>query len=651
MTSDRRMYLTTPIFYVNDRPHIGTAYTMIATDVLARYHRAAGFDTRYLTGLDEHGQKIARAAQAQGMDPKAFVDKMARPFHDAWHILGISHDDLIRTTEERHKRSVQKLWSRVAERGEIFEGEYNGLYCVGCEAYYTDKDLTSSGECPMGHGQVQPVRMPSYFFRLSAYTEPLLRFYEENPTFVRPASRMNEVVSFVREGLRDLSISRTSFTWGIPVPNDPKHVMYVWFDALSNYATALGWPEDRDGLFERYWPAAHHIIGKDILRFHAIYWPAMLMAARLAPPRGVFAHGWLTINGRKMSKSLRNSVDPLALKWEFGNDPVRYYLMRDTVFGLDGDFSHASLVDRINSDLANDLGNLVNRAVNLVHKLAGGVVPGRGEGGEREAALRARARTVAHEAGKKLHEFEIARGIEAIWTLCAETNRFIQDSQPWTMKGETRRAELGACLYHACEAIRQLGHMVCPVMPEKGREIIAQMGLPVSGAEPDWPTEFGVLEPGLALPQPIPIFPRIDQKAIPAILERLGVDSAAGEEAAPREAPAKAVVDGHISIAHFGTVKLAVGKVLAAEPVPRTDKLMKLSIDLGEKQPRTVVAGIAMHYEAEALVGKLVVVVVNLAPAKLRGIESQGMVLMAHGPGGLSALTVDIEVPPGSGIS
>jgi methionyl-tRNA synthetase len=649
MTSDRVMYLTTPIFYVNDRPHIGTAYTMIATDVLARYHRAAGFETRFLTGLDEHGQKIARAAEAQGMDPKVFADKMALPFHDAWQVLDFSHDDLIRTTERRHQRGVQELWRRVARSGDIYEGEYDGLYCVGCEAYYTEKDLTDAGECPMGHGAVKRIRMPSYFFKLGSYADRLLRFYEEHPDFVKPSSRMNEVVSFVREGLRDLSISRTNFTWGVPVPDDPKHVMYVWFDALSNYVTALGWPQDKARLYERFWPRAHHIIGKDILRFHAVYWPAMLMAAGLEPPRRVFAHGWLTINQRKMSKSLRNTVDPLALKWEFGNDPIRYYLVRDTVFGLDGDFSHDALVERINSDLANDLGNLVNRAVNIVHKLAEGRVPERREGGTREAALRARAEQASTEAGRRFRSFELARAVESAWTLCAETNRYVQEAQPWTLKGDQHREAREACLYHTCEAIRRLAHTIAPVMPRKSRQIIAQMGIapPPMDVEPAWPSGWGEIEPGRALPPPEPIFPRIHKKAVPAIRERLGVEAALAEASEPGEAAAGDLV----SIDHFSRVDLKVGTVVAAGRVSGTDRLMELSIDLGEDAPRTVVAGIARHYASDDLVGRQVVVVANLEPARLRGIESRGMVLVARGPDSLATLTVDAEVPPGSEIS
>jgi methionyl-tRNA synthetase len=646
MTGDRRFYVTTPIYYVNDRPHIGTAYTTIATDVLARFHRAAGHETRYLTGLDEHGQKIAQAAEGQGMAPQDFVDKMARPFSDAWSLLGTSHDDLIRTTEPRHVRGVQALWRRVEERGDVFLGEYDGLYCVGCEAYYTEKDL-EDGQCPQGHGRVRKIRMPSYFFRLSKYTEPLLRYYDEHPDFVRPASRMNEVRSFVSEGLHDLSISRTNFSWGIPVPGDPKHVMYVWFDALSNYITALGWPEDPDGLFERFWPAAHHVIGKDILRFHAVYWPAMLLAAGLEPPRCVFAHGWLTINGRKMSKTLRNTVDPLALKWEFGNDPVRYYLMRDTVFGLDGDFSHGSLIDRINSDLANDLGNLVNRAVNLLHKLSGGRVPERRQGGEREAAVRARAASVAAEASARFDAFEMARAIETVWTLCADTNRFVQDSQPWTLKSDDRKAERDACLYTMSESIRQLAHMLSPVMPEKGREILSQLGLPHPVDEPPWPSAWGELPPGIEVPPARPVFPRIDQKSIPAIRERLGVDRAMEEApSAAKEPPS-----GLVSIDAFSAVHLRIALVLAAERVPKTDKLMKLEVDVGEDAPRTIVAGIAAAYAPGDLVGRRIVVVANLEPAKLRGIESRGMLLAATFDGLPRVLTVDGDAPPGTKVS
>jgi methionyl-tRNA synthetase len=682
----KTFYVTTPIYYVNDRPHIGTAYTTIAADILARYHRAAGYETRFLTGLDEHGQKIAQAAAAADMDPAAFVDRMAQPFIYVWAMLDIAYDDFIRTTQARHAETVRKLWTQVAASGDIYLDTYEGLYCVGCEAYFTEKDLDAEGRCPMGHGRPSKVSIPSYFFRLSRYAQPLLRFYEEHPDFVRPRSRFNEVVSFVREGLRDISISRTNFTWGIPVPGDPGHVMYVWFDALTNYISALGWGGEGGGgdLFERFWPAAHHLIGKDILRFHAVYWPAMLMSAGIAPPLCVFAHGWLTVDGQKMSKSLRNVVDPLRLKWEFGNDATRYYLMRDNVFGLDGDFSHAAFIGRINSDLANDLGNLLSRTITLVRKFLGGRVPAMRDGGPEEATLRQLALQTGTRAAEAYHEARFSAALESIWELCAGANRYIDVRKPWQYGKSGDAAQLATVMAHALETCRWLAAMVAPVMPRKAREMLEILGCvpPDLRTEPPWPSAWEGLAEGQEVREARSLFPRIDESASAAIRGRLeaGTDEETGAVAKPPRAgaatgssekkeenagpkprppgqpartapPPPASEEELLTIEELRRANLVVGVVRTCGPVEGTTKLLKLVVDTGEPEPRTIVAGVATRYSPDQLIGKRIVVVANLKPAKLRGVMSRGMLLAAEfGDGDLAVLTVDKDVPPGSPV-
>ncbi|MBI5502946.1 MAG: methionine--tRNA ligase [Deltaproteobacteria bacterium] len=669
-------FVTTPIYYVNDVPHLGTAYTTIAADVFARFHRLRGRNVRFLTGLDEHGQKIAEAAEAAGLEPKAFVDRMAAPFREAWAALDTNPDDFIRTTEERHQRVVQALWSRIAATGDIYKGLYEDWYCTGCEAYYTEKDLVD-GKCPVHERPATKMRTESYFFRLSAYQERLLRFYAAQPDFVLPASRMNEVVRFVESGLRDLSISRANFRWGIPVPGDDEHVMYVWFDALSNYVSALGGEGAPD--YRSFWPADVHLVGKDILRFHAVYWPAFLIAAGMPLPRHVFAHGWLTINGQKMSKSLRNVVEPRRLAECYGVDAVRYYLMRDVNFGLDGDFSHAALVGRINADLANDLGNLLNRTVALVEKLAGGTVPPAGEPGERERALRQAAERTAAQAADEFEAYRPHRALEAIWALCAEGNRFVDAAAPWALAKAGRTAELHSVLYAALEALRWIALMTLPVMPGKARIALSRIGDVLPAA---WPATWGGLPSGVKVVRGEPLFPRIDADREKELARMLGIgtegaavgdrrSTVEGAPAADRPPPAAAVaptadrppptaapnperaqrVEGTIPYDHFAKLELRIAKVLAAEKVPKADKLIRLSIDAGDGTPRTIVAGIAARYQPEQLVGKRIVVLANLEPRTLRGIESHGMLLAATHDGKPCVLTVEDEIPPGTRVS
>ncbi len=667
-----RYYLTTPIYYVNDVPHLGTAYTTIVADAIARYHRMRGHDTRFLTGTDEHGQKIEQAAREKGIDPRAFVDDASSKFRAAWPPLHCETDDFIRTTEKRHTEVVQQLWNKCLENGFIYEGAYEGLYCVGCEAYYTEKELTQTPEgliCPIGtHKPAERVKEPTYFFKLSAFEKRLLEFYEKNAGFVSPESRRNEVVSFVRGGLQDLSISRTSFKWGIPVPNDPKHVMYVWFDALTNYLSALG-PEG-SSLRSRFWPCDLHLVGKDILRFHAVYWPAFLMAAGFADkdlPRKVFAHGWLTINGQKMSKSLRNVVEPVKLAEVFGADVVRFYLLREIAFGQDGDFSHLQLINRYNSELADSLGNLLNRTLGLCQKLRpnGAAIDPRSARGELETRLEDQAKTAVTGQNAAWDEVAPHRAIDSVWVLVRAANKYIDEAAPWAeaKKGDAGKGRIDVILATALEVLRWISLLIWPVMPEVSDRIRQQLGvLPIAPKQGEDLLQI-VWEPrndtaGLALGTPI--FPKIDADRQAQILSALGL-TATEAPAAPAQPAAKPSAKAakpalepaaEITYEDFAKLDLRIGKVVSCERVPKSDKLLKCMIDLGEPEPRQVIAGIGKSLAPEDLVGKQVTVVANLKPAKLMGQESRGMILAAsgEGEGDLALLAPGLDRKPGTRV-
>ena len=667
-----RFYVTTPIYYVNDVPHLGHAYTTIAADALARYHRMRGHDARLLTGTDEHGVKIERAAQEKGMSPQQFVDEVSETFRTLPAPLHAEPNDFIRTSEPRHIEVVQDLWKKCEQNGAIYEGTYEGLYCVGCEAYYTEKELEPAGEgkfnCPIHKKPVENVKEPSFFFRLSQFQDRLLKFYEKFPGAVSPESRRNEVISFVKGGLEDLSISRTSFHWGIPVPGHEKSVVYVWFDALTNYLSALG--KEGDPL-RRYWPCDVHLIGKDILRFHAVYWPAFLMGAGFPDeqlPKKVFAHGWLTINGQKMSKSLKNTVAPAKLAEAFGADVVRFYLLREVAFGQDGDFSHAQLVARYNAELADNLGNLLNRTLGLCAKLRPAAAGATLEYAATplEDKLVDVAKTAVTGMTTSFDEIAPHRAIDAIWVLCRAANKYIDEAAPWTeaKKGDAAKARVDTILATALEAIRFIATLVWPVMPEVSDKILAQLGrekiAPTpSGREgddllllswaPRW--ESGKLQLGQ------PIFPKIDADRQAAIWKELGVDVAmaeieaqgaaaapstnasapAGNKKAPKELPPP---PAQIAAEEFFRVDLRTGVVVAAERVAKSDKLLKVQVDIGEAAPRQVIAGIGKSFSPETLVGQQVVVAANLEPRKMMGLESRGMILAVSGEGGESDLAL-----------
>jgi len=510
MTASKAFYITTPIYYVNDVPHIGHAYTTLACDVLARFKRLDGFQVKFLTGTDEHGQKVEKAAALAGVTPQAFVDRVSQNFRDLCETMNFSNDDFIRTTEDRQTVAVQALWKRLEEAGQIYLGSYSGWYAVRDEAFYGEDELTEGPDgkkfAPSG-AECEWMEEPSYFFRLSAWGEPLLKFYEENPDFIAPAGRRNEVISFVKSGLRDLSISRTTFDWGVPVPGDEKHIMYVWLDALTNYITAVGYPETSNEEYVRYWPADLHMVGKDILRFHAVYWPAFLLAAGIEPPKRVFAHGWWTKDGQKMSKSLGNVVSPGDLVKDYGLDASRYFLLREVPFGNDGDFSHRAIVHRINGDLANDLGNLVQRVLSMVGKNCAGAVPEPGDFTDADLNLLNAAYNVLPRVRAEFDAQAFHKGLEAIWGLCGDANRYVDEQAPWALR-KTDPARMATVLYVLAEVIRHLGILVQPVMPDSAAKILDLLALDEDARGFETLGPDGALKPGTALPAPKGVFPR-----------------------------------------------------------------------------------------------------------------------------------------------
>ncbi len=663
-----RFYITTPIYYINAEPHLGHAYSTMVADAAARAHRLMGDDVFFLTGTDEHGQKVERAAKKAGVPTPAFADVTSQKFRDLSPLLNISNDDFIRTTEPRHFRAAQELWRRVKERGFIYKGSYEGWYCTVDEVFVPDTQLVG-GKCPTCGSAVERLEEESYFFKLSAFQDRLRDYYAQHPDFVTPPGRRNEIVSFIEGGLSDLSVSRTSFTWGIPVPDDPAHVMYVWFDALTNYMTAVGFGTSSTGTFERYWPADVHLIGKEIVRQHGIYWPAFLMAAGLDVPRRLVSHGWWLMDGAKMSKSLGNVVRPADYIRLFGVDGLRYFVMREMVFGQDADFTDETILGRYNADLANDLGNLVSRATTMVHRYCAGVVP-KPEAAmlarEPEAALRSALDALVSRVRTCVESFQFSQALRETWDVIGATNRYIVTREPWALaKDAARRAELDTALYVAADAVRIVAELLRPFMPGTGERMLEMVG--VAPSPQSWVgLRSGTLAPGSRLGTTQALFPRIERSVeelrtmssdpsqpAPPPQSPAPVAPAAAPAPAPAAAPAAAPAPAtpadasRIGIDDFMKVELRVAKVLAAERVPKSNKLLKLHVDVGTEQ-RTLVAGIAEAYEPEAMVGRTVVMVFNLKPAKLMGIESNGMVLAASPDGGKPTL-VSFEEPPPPG--
>jgi methionyl-tRNA synthetase len=650
MTTRPRFYVTTPIYYVNDEPHLGHTYTTVVADVVARYRRATGYDVHFLTGTDEHGQKIERAARAQGLTPIELADRVVRRYRELWERLDIGYDDFIRTTEARHRIGVEKLIAKMTAAGDIYLGTYEGMYCAGCEAFYPESQLVE-GRCPDQGHPVERVSEESYFFRLSRYAEPLLRHYRDRPEFVRPATRLNEVRSFVESGLRDLSISRTSISWGVPFPGAPGSIVYVWVDALTNYMSALGYGGDETNPEMAYWPAQAHLVGKDILRFHAVYWPAFLMSAGEPLPESVVAHGWWLRDEAKMSKSLGNVVKPGPLIETFGADALRYFLLREMTFGMDGSYSDEQLLDRYNGDLANDLGNLTSRIVALIHSGCSGALPPPSD--EPEAHELAPAAARAFEAYRSaLDRYEFSTALSAVWGLAGEVNRFLVEHAPWELaRDPAQRRRHHATLRGAAEALLQIATMAAPVMPRSCGEIAARLGTPL----PDDLSTFrwGRLPAQGTVRKDAPLFPRVDREAY---FEEMKTMSESKEEKPSIPTPAQApppvpavTPDDRISLDDFMNVELKVARVIAAQRVQGADRLLRLEIDLGTEK-RQIVAGIAQSYEPEALVGKSIIVVANLKPAKVRGVESQGMLLAAAAGSGPVVATFEGEVAPGTRV-
>jgi methionyl-tRNA synthetase len=633
MPENKSFYITTPIYYVNDVPHIGHAYTTIAADAMARYKRMRGYDVMFVTGTDEHGQKIQQAASARGLSAQELVDSVVVNFRELWERLSITNDDFIRTTEKRHEKVVQWIFERLREQGDIYVGTYEGWYCVPCETYFTENQAAQGMTCPDCGRPLEKMTEESYFFRMSRYQKPLLEYYEKHPDAILPKSRYNEVLSFIRSGLRDQSISRTSVSWGVPVPGDEKHVIYVWFDALINYLTACGFPDD-EAKVKKYWPVVNHIMAKDIIRFHCIVWPAIVLALGLEPPRRVFSHGWWTVEGEKMSKSKGNVVDPFEMADIYGTDAFRYFLLREIPFGADGDFSESGLVQRINSDLANDLGNLLNRTLQMINKFSEGKVPEPGELHGYDRDLKDLAEKTMAEYREAMDVYAFDEALKATWKLVRRGNKYIDETMPWKLGREKDTERLGTVLYTLEEVLRLSALLVAPVIPETAARIWAQLGIeqePAMSLLDDY--RWGDRAPGSDVGRKEVLFPRIDMKQWEE--EKAGRDAKKGLQPDPGEH------EEEISIDDFRKVELRVAKVISVDVVPKADKLYKIHLDLGYER-RTIVSGIREEYAPEELEGMKIIVICNLKPATIRGVESKGMLLAAETPGedGLALLTV-----------
>ncbi|HSP06187.1 MAG TPA: methionine--tRNA ligase [Acidobacteriota bacterium] len=631
-----RYYLTTPIYYINGLPHIGHVFTTVLSDIIARYHRLSGEDVYFLTGTDEHGQKAEKAAKEAGITPEQMAEQIAAPFRDLWKQLNISNNDFIRTTEPRHYDAVQEMFRRQKANGDIYLGEYEGWYCTSDEAFWTEGQLVN-GNCPDCGRKVDRISEPSYFFRLSKYQEPLLKFYRENPRFVVPQGRFNEVIRFVEGGLKDLSVSRQKLRWGIPVPDDPSHVIYVWFDALTNYITGIGFPKDLQR-FRNYWPADLHVIGKDIVRFHAVYWPAFLMSAGIETPRQLLAHGWWMRDDTKISKSRGNVVDPDILIRKFGVDGLRYFLAREAPLEADSSYNHDTILRRVNSDLANDLGNLCSRALTMVHRYCGGQVP---PGEQGSSPFQGSLESIAAGLKESLRDFAFPRLLSDVWAVVGHLNRHIVEEQPWVLATDpAQKKRLDNVLYNSCEALRFIAALIGPVVPASADMIWSQLGLSERASEARVEDlVWGRLAPGTRLAEVTPIFPRIEEKeAAPVTV---------GEKKAETPVEAQGPPPEYVGIEDFQKMGLRVAEIKAVEKIAGSKKLYRIQVDLGT-ETRQLVAGIAEAYSIEELIGRQIIVVTNLKPAKLMGVESRGMLLAASVDGKPVLAGFTTKVPNGT---
>ncbi len=653
VNENKTFYITTPIYYPSGKFHIGTAYTTVASDAIARYKRLQGFDVRFLTGMDEHGQKIQEKAAESGKHPQEYVNEIADAAKKLWSLMDISFDDFIQTTEKRHTASVEKIFQKFLDNGDIYKGEYEGLYCVPCESYYTETQLVD-GKCPDCNREVQTVKEESYFFNMKKYADRLLEYYENNLDFIEPESRKNEMLNnFIKPGLEDLSVSRTSFDWGIKVPGDARHVIYVWVDALSNYITSLGYGSDNNELFNKYWPADVHVVGKDIVRFHTIYWPIFLMALDLPLPKKIFAHGFIMMKDGKMSKSKGNVVYPEMLVERYGLDATRYFLLRELPFGQDGVFSPESFVERTNFDLANDLGNLLNRTVSMMNKYFDGVIPTEGlENTEFDASLKEHAEKVRVKYKESMEKMQFSMVLGELWSLVSRTNKYVDETAPWVLaKEETDKPKLAAVMHNLAESLRHIAVMLQPFMTTAPKQITEQLGLDDKLLA--WSTieTFGNVIPvnTKVADKGTPIFPRLENEVEIAYIREQMQGSVQTQQEEPKNVVAPTEEVEEISIEDFMKVDLRVATVTACEPVAKAKKLLKLQVDLGYEQ-RQVVSGIAEHYKPEQLIGQKVIVVANLKPVTLRGELSQGMILAGSLGGILTLATVDPKLENGAKV-
>ena len=647
-----KYYITTPIFYPNSSPHIGTAYTTVAADALARYHRLLGDQVYFLTGTDENAQKIVRTAEACNTDPKIYVDEVVERFKELWSALDISNDDFIRTTEERHQNVVQQIFTRLYNQGDIYKSEYSGWYCTPCETFWMENKLID-GKCPNADcgRDVELLKEESYFFRLSKYQDALYKYIEQHPDFIQPVSRRNEMLRFIEGGLEDLCVSRTTFQWGIKVPFDPKHVVYVWLDALINYISALGYPDGEN--YKKYWPADVHIMGKDIVRFHAVIWPIILMALDIPLPKVVYGHGWyLTKDGGKISKSRGNVQDSFELIQRYGSDAIRYFLLREMQVGTDGTYSEDNVVERLNSDLANDFGNFVSRSLAMVVKYREGLVPCPGQEGTLEQELKALSQEVKKAVDESLRGCDPASALEQIWRFVARCNKYVDETAPWALaKQEDQRERLDTVLYTFVECIRIMAILTAPFMPGLPSRICTLLGVDEGVIRWEEADQWGLLKQGTLVKKGEPLFPRIDisQYIIAGETDTVNLEQMETNEVESVLTLEFEPIKEEISIEEFSKIDLRVGKVLSAEKVEKTDKLVKLEVDVAGVV-RTVVSGIAKHYAPEDLVNQFVVLVANLKPTKLRGITSQGMILAASQGDVLEVLMVNKDLPGGARV-